>query len=90
MFFPVVMYGYESWTIKKAEHRKIDTFELWHWRGLLRVSWTARRSSQPILKEIQPVLNIHWKDDAEDETPNLWPPDSNNLLFGKDPDAEKD
>ena len=90
MVFPVVMYVCESWTIKKAEHRKIDTFELWHWRGLLRVSWTARRSSQPILKEIQPVLNIHWKDDAEDETPNLWPPDSNNLLFGKAPDAEKD
>ena len=52
MVFPVVMYGCESWTIKKAEHRKIDTFELWCWRSLLRVPWTARRSNQSILKEI--------------------------------------
>ena len=50
--FPVVMYGCESWTIKKAEHRRIDAFELWYWRRLLRVSWTARRSNQSILKEI--------------------------------------
>ena len=50
--FPVVMYGCESWTVKKAEHRKIDAFELWCWRRLLRVSWTARRSNQSILKEI--------------------------------------
>ena len=52
--FPVVMYGYESWTIKKAECRRIDAFELWCWRRLLSVPWTARRSSQPILKEISP------------------------------------
>ena len=52
MVFPVVMYGSESWTIKKAEHRRIDAFELWYWRRLLRVPWTARRSNQPILKEI--------------------------------------
>ena len=52
--FPVVMYGCESWTIKKAEHRRIDAFELWCWRRLLRVSWTARRSNQSILKEINP------------------------------------
>ena len=58
--FPVVMYGCESWTIKKAEHRRIDAFELWCWRRLLRVPWTERRSKQPILKEITP--NIHWKD----------------------------
>ena len=50
--FPVVMYGYESWTVKKAEHQRIDAFELWCWRRLLRVSWTARRSNQSILKEI--------------------------------------
>ena len=50
--FPVVMYGCESWTVKKAEHRRIDAFELWFWRRLLRVPWTARRSNQPILKEI--------------------------------------
>ena len=54
MFFPVVMYGYESWTIKKAERRRIDAFELWCWRRLLRVPWTARRSNQSILKEISP------------------------------------
>ena len=52
MVFPVVMYGCESWTIKKAEHRKIDAFELWCWRRLLRVLWTARRSNQSILKDI--------------------------------------
>ena len=60
MIFPVVMYGCESWTIKKAEGRRIDAFELWCWRRLLRVPWTARRSNQSILKES--VLNIHWKD----------------------------
>ena len=59
MIFPIVMYGCESWTIKKAEHQRIDAFELWCWRRLLRVSWTARRSNQPILRKS--VLNIHWK-----------------------------
>ena len=54
MVFPVVMYGYESWTIKKAECRRIDAFEMWCWRRLLRVPWTARRSTQSILKEISP------------------------------------
>ena len=58
--FPVVMYGCESWIIKKAEHQRIDDFELWCWRRLLRVPWTARRSNQSILKES--ALNIHWKD----------------------------
>ena len=52
--FPVVMYGCESWTVKKAEHQSIDAFELWCWRRLLRVPWTERRSNQPILKEISP------------------------------------
>ena len=54
MVFPVVLYGFESWTIKKAEHQRIDAFELWCWRRLLRVPWTARRSNQSILKEISP------------------------------------
>ena len=54
MVFPVVMYGCESWTVKKAEHQTIDAFELWCWRRLLRVPWTARRSDQSILKEISP------------------------------------
>ena len=58
MVFPVVMYGYESWTIKKAEHWRIDAFELWCWRRLLRVPWTARRSSQSILKEISPEYSL--------------------------------
>ena len=58
MVFPVVMYGSESWTIKKAEHRRIDTFELWCWGRLLRVPWTARRSNQSILKEISPGCSL--------------------------------
>ena len=74
MVFPVVMYGCESWTIKKAEHQRIDTFELWCWRRLLRVPCTARRSNQSILKEISQeaflfakiidtmLPNTHWKD----------------------------
>ena len=56
--FPVVVYGCESWTIKKAEHRRIDAFELWCWRRLLRVPWTARRSNQSILKEISPEYSL--------------------------------
>ena len=58
MVFPVVMYGCESWTIKKAEHRRMDAFELWCWRRLLRVPWTARRSNQSILKEIRPEYSL--------------------------------
>ena len=58
MVFPVVMYGCESWTIKEAECRRIDAFELWCWRRLLRVSWTARRSNQSILKEISPEYSL--------------------------------
>ena len=58
MVFPVVMYGCESWSVKKVEHRKIDAFELWCWRRLLRVPWTARRSSQSILKEISPGCSL--------------------------------
>ena len=56
--FSVVMYGCESWTVKKAEHRRIDAFELWCWRRLLRVPWTARRSNKPILKEINPEISL--------------------------------
>ena len=89
MVFPVVMYGCESWTIKKAEHWKIDAFELWCWRRLLRVPWTA--------KEIQPVHpkgDQSWvfmgRNDVEAETPILWPPDAKSWLIWKDPDAGKD
>ena len=56
--FPVVMYGFESWTVKKAEHQRTDAFALWYWRRLLRVPWTARRSNQPILKEISPGWSL--------------------------------
>ena len=60
MLFPVVMHGCESWTIRRVEHQRIDAFELWCWRRLLRISWTARRPNQSILKGVN--LNIHWKD----------------------------
>ena len=60
MVFPVIMYGCESWTVKKAEHWRIDAFELWCWRRLLSLTWTARRSNQSILKEISP--GVHWRD----------------------------
>ena len=77
MVFPVVMYGCESWTVKKAECHRIDVFELWCWRRLLRIPWTARRSNQSILKEISPGLFIG-RTDVETETPILWPPDAKN------------
>ena len=60
MVFPVVMYGCESWTIKKAEHQRIDAFKLWCWRRLLRVPWTAKRSNQSVLKEISPEYSLEW------------------------------
>ena len=89
MVFPVVMYGCESWTLKKAEHWRIDAFELWCWRRLLRVPWTARRSNQSILNPNQSWL-FTGRTDVEAETPILWPPDVKNWLIGKDPDDEKD
>ena len=69
MVFPVVMYGCESWTVKKAERRRIDAFELWCWRRLLRVPWTARRFNLSILKEISPEYSL--ESDAAAETPIL-------------------
>ena len=77
MVFPVVMYGCESWTVKKAKRQRIDAFELWCWRRLLRVPWTARRSNQSILKEINPGVPFG-KNDAKAETPGLWPPHAKN------------
>ena len=74
MVFPVVMYGCESWTVKKAEHRSIDAFD-WCWRRCLRVPWMARRSNQSILKEISPECIIG-RTDVEAETPIFWPPDA--------------
>ena len=87
MVFPVVMYGWESWTVKKVEHRKIDAFELWWWRRLLRVPQTSRRSNQSILKESWVSTG---RTDAEAETPVLWPPHAKKWLLGKDPDAGRD
>ena len=87
-------YGFSSghvwmWelTIKKAEHWRIDAFELWCWRRLLRVPWTARRSNQSILKEISPECSL---EGTEAETPILWPPHAKSWLIWKDPDAGKD
>ena len=79
MVFPVVMYGCESWIKKKAEHLSIDALELWCWRKLLRVPWTARRSNHSILKETN----------AEAEALILWPLDANNQPIGKATDAGK-
>ena len=91
MVFPVVTYGCESW-IKKAEHQRIDAFELWCWRRLLRVPWTSRRSNQSILKEISPgILDIFGRNnDAKAETPVLWPRHAKSWLIGKDSDARRD
>ena len=89
MTFPVVTCGHESWTIKKAECQRIDAFELWCWRRLLRVPWTARRSNQSILKEISPGVFIG-RTDAEAETTILWLPDVKSRLIGKDRDVGKD
>ena len=86
MVFPVVMYGCDSWTIKKAECQRIDAIELWCWRRFLRVPWTARRSNQSILKEISPEYSL----ETEAEIPVLWPPDAKSWLIWKDLDAGKD
>ena len=86
MVFPVVMYGCESWTIKTAEHQGIDAFELWCWRRLLRIPWTAKRSNQSILKEINPEYLL----DADAEASIFWPPDAKSGLTGKDPDVKED
>ena len=87
--FPVVMYGCESWTMKKAEHQIIDIFELWCWRQLLRTPWTAKE-----IKPVNPKGNQHWificRTDPAAEMPIFWRPDAKSQLFGKDLDAGKD
>ena len=88
MIFSVVMYGCKSWTIRKAERQRIDAFDLWCWRRLFRVPWTARISNQSILKEINPEFTR--RTDSETEAPILWLPDVKGWLIGKDPDAGKD
>ena len=89
MVFPVVMYGCESWTVKKAECRRIDAFELWCWGRLLRVPWTARRSNQSILKEINPGISLEGMM-LKLKLPVLWPPHAKSWLIGKDSDARWD
>ena len=88
MTFPIVMYGCESWTVKKAEHWRIDAFELWCWRRLLRVPWTARRSNKSALKEI----NLEYSLEGlmlKLKLQYFWPPDVKSWLIGKDLDAAK-
>ena len=89
MVFPVVMYGCESWTIKKVECQGIDIFKLWCWRKLLSIPWTARRFNHSNLKEISPEhslegLMLKWK------LPIFWPPDAKSWVLRKDPEAGKD
>ena len=89
MVFPVVMYGCESWTVKIAEQQRIDSFELWCWRRLLRVPWTARKSNQSILKDISPECSLEGLM-LKLKLPILWLADAKSWLIGKDPEAEKD
>ena len=89
MVFPAVTYRCENWTIKKAEHPTIDAFKMWCCRRLKRVPWTAGRSNQSILKEINSEYSFG-RTDAEAEAPGLWPPDVKNWLTVRDPDAVKD
>ena len=89
LFFPVVMYACESWTVKQAECRRIDAFELWCWRRFLRGPWTAKRSNQSDSKGDQSWVFIG-RTDVEAEMPILWPPDEKNRLIWKDSDAGKD
>ena len=88
MVFPVVMYGRENWTMKKAEHQRIDAFELWCWRRLL--SPLDRKEIQPVHPKGDQCWIFIGRTDAEAETPILWLPDAKNWLTGKDPDAGKD
>ena len=87
MVFPVVMYGCENWAIKKAECRRIEAFELWCWRRLLRVPWATRKPVNP--KGDSKGIHIG-RTDAKVEAPKLWPPDAKSWLIVKDPDAGKD
>ena len=88
MVFPVVLYGCESCTIKKVEHQRTDAFKLWCWRKFLRVPWTARRSNQSILKEINLLMIIHWKDWCWSSS--TLATDVKSQLIEKDPDSGKD
>ena len=90
MVFPVVMYGCESWTVKKAKRQRINAFELWSWRRLLRAPWKTRRSNLSILKEINPEYSLEGMILKLNETPILFLPDAKSQPIRKDPDSEKD
>ena len=90
MVFPVVMYGNENWTVKKAGHQRIDALELWCQRRLLKVPWTARRSNQSILKEINPEYSLERLIVKLKLQYLLWPLDAKSQFIGKDPDVGKD
>ena len=91
MVFPAVMYSSESWMVKKADCQRIDAFKLWCWRRLLRVPWTAMRSNQSILWDINPEYSLEGLMlKLKLQVPILWPPDVKSHLIGKDPDAGKD
>ena len=88
MVFPIVIYRCDSWTIKKAEHQRIDTLKLWCWRRLLRVPWTAKRSNQSLLKEINPEYSLEGL--MLKLKLQFWPPDAKSQLIRKDLDDGKD
>ena len=88
MVFPVVMYGHLTWTIKNTECQRIDTFELWSWRRLLKIPWATKSSNQSILKEINPEYSLEGQ--MLKLKLQLWPPDAKSRLTGKVPDAGKD
>ena len=89
MVFPVAMYGCESWTVKKAEHQRIDSFELWWWRRLFENPWDYKEI-QPVHSEGDQPWDFFGKNDAKAEAPVLWPPHAKSWLTGKDSDAERD
>ena len=90
MVFPVVMYRCESWTVKKAECQRIDAFELWCWRRLLRVSPLDCKEIQPVHSQGDQPWDFFGRNDAKAETPVLWPPHAKSWLIGKDSDAGRD
>ena len=90
MVFPVVMNGCENWTIKKAEHQRTNAFKLWCWRRFFTVPWTARRSNQSILKDINPEYSFKGLMLKLNKAPLFWPPDVKSQLTGKDVHTEKD
>ena len=90
MVFPVVTYGCESWTVKKAENRRTDAFELWCWRRLLRVPWTLCKEMHPVHSKVDQSWVFFGRTDDKAETPILWPPHAKSWFIGKDYDTKRD